>query len=209
MNFAYCLSQGVAAIVDDVFFHGDTIGVEHLPPHGPFLMAVNHCSHLDPPLLGCRVAHPMHFFGRKTLWKPGFASWWLDTVGSHPVDRDGADLGAMKRTLGALEGGEAVILFPEGTRSPNGQLQPAKPGVGMMACRTQVPVVPARIFGSFQAFGRDDRMPRPYPVSVVVGPPLPPAAYDDPAAGRLRYQVASERILAAIAALQEPCYPPI
>jgi 1-acyl-sn-glycerol-3-phosphate acyltransferase len=147
----------------------------------------------------------MCFFARKTLWKPGVASWWLDTVGTIPVDRDGgSDVSAIKRVLRALADNKALILFPEGTRTPDGRLQPAKPGVGLIACRTQVPVVPARIFGSFEAFGRGKKMKLGTPVSVVFGKPLPPAAYDDPKAGKERYQRASEAIMAAIAELREP-----
>ena len=147
----------------------------------------------------------MCFFARKTLWKPGIASWWLDEVGTIPVDRDGgSDVTAIKRVLRALADNKALILFPEGTRTPDGRLQPAKPGVGLIACRTQVPVVPVRIFGSFEAFGKSGRMNLGTPVSVVFGPPLPPAAYDDPKAGKERYQRASEAIMAAIAKLEKP-----
>ena len=117
---------------------------------------------------------------------------------------DGADVGALKKTIAALEGDAVVILFPEGTRSMDGHLQPAKSGVGMIACKTGVPVVPARIFGSFEAFGRNAKYPTPHPVSYVIGRPLRPADYDDPAAGKQRYQLASERIMASIAALELP-----
>ena len=86
----------------------------------------------------------------------------------------------------------------------DGHLQSAKSGVGMIACKTGVPVVPARIFGSFEAFGRNAKIPTPHPVSYVLGRPLRPADYDDPAAGKQRYQLASERIMASIAALELP-----
>lgn len=111
---------------------------------------------------------------------------------------------AIKRVLQALKQEKPVILFPEGTRSPDGGLQAPKPGVGLIACRTGVPVVPARIFGSFTAFGKEGRLRLGTPVSVVFGKPLQPAAYDHPADGKERYQRASERIMAAIAGLEEP-----
>ena len=114
----------------------------------------------------------------------------------------------MKRVLRALDTGRAMILFPEGTRSPDGRLQAPKPGVGFIVCKTQVPVVPARIFGSFEAFGKGARLPRlGTPLHVVFGPPIPPAAYDEAKAGKQRYQVASERIMAHIARLHPPAAP--
>jgi 1-acyl-sn-glycerol-3-phosphate acyltransferase len=206
MEPVYGFCHYVIRVMFDVLFRGDVAGTENFPKEGAFLIAGNHASHLDPPLIGAHVPRQMCFFARKTLWKAGFASWWLDTVGTIPVDRDGGqDVSALKRVLRALGEGKVTILFPEGTRSLDGRLQPAKAGVGFMACRMQVPVVPARIFGSFEAFGKGMKFPRfGTPVTVVFGRPLPPAVYDDPTAGKQRYQIASERIMAAIASLRAP-----
>jgi 1-acyl-sn-glycerol-3-phosphate acyltransferase len=147
----------------------------------------------------------MAAFARKTLWKKGLASWWLDAVGVIPVDRDGgSDVGAIRRVLNVLKQEKGIILFPEGTRTPTGNLQKAKAGVGLMACRTGVPVVPARVFGSFEAFGRNGPFRFGSPVSVVFGRPLLAAEYDDQSSGKERYQHASDRIMAAIAALELP-----
>jgi 1-acyl-sn-glycerol-3-phosphate acyltransferase len=193
----------------DVLFRGEVRGTEHLPKAGPFLIAGNHASHLDPPMIGVHVPRQMCFFARKTLWSGKVASWWLDGVGTIPVDRDGGqDVGALKRVLRALADGKVMILFPEGTRSPDGKLQTAKPGVGFIVCKTQVPVVPARIFGSFEAFGKGMSVPRfGTPLDVTFGPPITPAVYDDPKAGKERYQIASQRIMAEIAKLPRPSVP--
>ena len=205
MSLVYGLFHYLSVVIYDMCFRGEVAGVEHLPRQGAFLIASNHASHLDPPIVGAQVSRQMCFFARKTLWKPGIASWWLDTVGTIPVDRDGgSDVSAIKRVLRALANNKALILFPEGTRSTDGNLQSAKPGVGLIACRTQVPVVPARIFGSYDAFGRGQGMRLGTPVSVVFGKPLPPSAYDDPKSGKERYQRASEAIMAAIAKLELP-----
>lgn len=190
----------------DMFFRGEVTGLENLPKSGAFLIAANHASHLDPLLIGSNVPRQMCFFARKTLWSGGFMSWWLDAVGTIPVDRDGGqDVGALKRVLRALAEGKVMIIFPEGTRTLDGELQEPKPGVGFMVCKTQVPVVPARIFGSFEAFGKGAKVPKlGTPVTVVFGPPISPAAYDEPKAGKERYQIASSRIMAEIAKLQPP-----
>lgn len=204
MNILYWLCRDLLRFASDTAFRGEVSGLENVPRHGPYLLAANHCSHLDPPMLGCQIPHQVRFFARKSLWKPGIPKWWMDHIECIPVDRDGADVGALKKTIAALEAGAVVILFPEGTRSMDGQLQPAKAGVGMIACKARVPVVPARIFGSFEAFGRNAKLPTPHPISYAIGRPLEPADYDDPAAGKQRYQLASERIMSAIAALELP-----
>jgi 1-acyl-sn-glycerol-3-phosphate acyltransferase len=206
MSPVYGISHYLAASVYGVAFPGTVAGLENLPRSGGFLLAANHASHLDPFIVGSVMPRQVTFFARRTLWTPGFASWWLNAVGVIPVDRDGgSDVGAIKRVLQALKEEKVIIMFPEGTRSRDGQLQDAKPGVGLFACRTQVPVVPARIFGSFEALGKGGKLPRfGTEVSVVYGKPMAAADYDDPAAGKERYQVASNRIMAAIARLEPP-----
>lgn len=206
MQPVYGFFHYLARAIYTIGFRGRVLGQENLPRTGAFLIASNHASFIDPPVVGCMVPRQICFFARKTLWKPGIASWWLDTVGTIPVDRDGGqDVSALKRVLRALKEDKGLILFPEGTRSPDGQLQTPKAGVGFIVCRSQVPVVPVRIFGSFEAFGRGVKLPRfGTPISIVFGRPIPPERYDAPAAGKERYQIASDRIMAEIARLQLP-----
>lgn len=205
MEPIYGFFHFLSVTCSDIAFRGETIGAEHIPRHGGFLIAANHASHLDPFLVGAQVSRQVTFFARKTLWKPGFVSWWLNAVGVIPVDRDGgSDVTAIKRVLNALKQEKTIIMFPEGTRSPTGALQSPKPGVGLFACRGQVPVVPARIFGSFEAFGKSGSVRLGTAVTVVFGRPMTPQEYDDPKAGKERYQIASERIMARIAQLEAP-----
>jgi 1-acyl-sn-glycerol-3-phosphate acyltransferase len=194
----------------DILFRGEVAGTENIPLEGPFLIASNHASHLDPPLVGGQVARQMRYFARKTLWATRIGSWWLDRVETIPVDRDGGDVGAIRRVLQALAEDRAVVVFPEGTRTLDGALQKPKAGVGLLACKTGVPVVPCHIFGTFEAFGKGRSFPRfGTPVAIVFGRPIPVAVYDDPAAGKERYQLASQRIFDRIAALRKPEYPVI
>jgi len=206
MEPVYGFFHYIIAVAYGIAFRGEVAGQQHLPADGAFLVAGNHVSFLDPPLIGVHVPRQLAFFARKTLWKPGIAAWWLDAVGTIPVDRDGGqDVSALKRVLRTLKENKGLILFPEGTRSPDGTIQEPKSGVGFIVCKSQVPVVPARIFGTFEAFGRGMKFPRlGVPVTVVFGPPLHPADYDAPKAGKDRYQIVSERIMAAVSKLERP-----
>jgi len=207
MDPLYGLCHYMINCAHEALFRGEVAGLEHLPGDGAFLVAANHASHLDPPFIGAVMPHQMAFFARKSLWKPGLASWWMDGVGAIPVDRDGSDLAAIKRVLGTLAAGRPIALFPEGTRSPDGRLQPAKAGVGLIACKTGVPVVPCRIFDSHLALGRAGGFRPGTPIDIVFGRPLAPADYDRKSDDKERYQRASERIMTAIAALPRPVRP--
>lgn len=205
MEPVYGLFHYLTTVIHSMAFRGIVVGQENLPADGAFLIASNHASHLDPPVVGSLVPRQLCFFARKTLWKPGVASWWLDKVGTIPVDRDGGqDVSALKRVLRALKDNKGLILFPEGTRSPDGKLQTPKAGVGFIVCKSQVPVVPARIFGSYEAFGKGGSLRPGMPVSVVFGKPIQPSEYDAPGSGKDRYQIASNRIMAEIAKLALP-----
>ncbi len=205
MTTVYGLFHYLSIVVYDMFFRGEVVGQEYIPKTGAFLIAVNHASHLDAPTVGAQVPRQMSFFARKTLWKPGVAAWWLDAVGTIPVDLEGSqDIGGLKRVLRALADNKVLILFPEGTRTLDGKLQPPKPGIGLIICRSQVPVIPARIFGSYEAFGKGISFPRlGKGMSIVFGPPLTASEYDI-GTGKDRYLVASERVMERIAALELP-----
>jgi 1-acyl-sn-glycerol-3-phosphate acyltransferase len=205
MDPVYGLFHGLSRLAYQVFFRGEVAGLDNLPRTGGFIVAANHASHLDPPIVGLFLERQVSFFARNTLWKPGVAAWWLDAVGTIPVDRDGGtSLEAIKRVLRTLSRGRVVIVFPEGTRSPNGELQAPRPGVGLIACKAQVPVVPARIFGSFEAFGRGGRLRLGSPVSVSYGSPLAPQDFDHPADGKERYARTAGRIMDAITRIGPP-----
>ncbi|TAG33153.1 MAG: 1-acyl-sn-glycerol-3-phosphate acyltransferase [Verrucomicrobia bacterium] len=207
MDPLYGFCHYVIRCTQQALFRGEISGLQNLPRSGAFLIAANHASHLDPPFLGAVLPHQLAFFARKSLWKPGLGAWWMNGVGAIPVDRDGSDLAAIKRVLATLAAGRPLVLFPEGTRSPDGTLQPAKAGVGLIACKTGVPVVPCRIFQSHHALGRAGNFQPGTPIDIVYGPPLSAAHYDQKADGKERFQRASERIMSAISRLDAPGAP--
>lgn len=206
----YAVMHYLAGLVHAMWFRGEVAGTENFPAEGPFLIASNHASHLDPPLVGGQIAKQMRFFARKSLWDNKAIGWWLDQVETIAVERDSGDIGAIRRVLQALKEDRAVVLFPEGTRSPDGHLQKAKAGIGMMACKSGVPVVPCRVYDSFAAFRKGSVIPRlGTPVTIVFGAPMTARDYDDPSLGRARYETAAQRIMDRIASLPRPVYPVI
>ncbi len=211
MNALYEIGKLLAHCTFDGIYPGDVAGVENVPRRGPFILACNHSSFFDPPAVGRIVPREIAYFARKTLFKPGLIDRVLTRVNAIPVDRDGeSDIQAIKKVLHALKLGQGVLFFPEGTRSPDGSLQDPKQGLGMIACRAGVPVVPARVFGTYEAFGRDRKTPAAGgAISVAFAPALRTEAIDPGPGVRNRYEVASRRIMDAIAAIPPPYDPGI
>ncbi len=180
-------------------------GVEHFPQTGPFILAANHCSFYDPPLLAYPLSRPLHFFARRSLLRHKLLGRLILALNTIPVDRNAADIGALKKVFAVLKRGEGVLMFPEGTRAPDGRPGPPQSGIGMVACRGGAPVVPARTFGAYEAWGKQNRFPRPLrPISVVYGPPLAPGQFDPGSAAPDRYAEAARRIMDAILELRPP-----
>src|SRR5690606_8628925 len=104
---------------------------------------------------GYPLSRPIYYFARKDLLRFKVSNWLLPRLFTIPVDRDGpSDVAALKRVFSVLKEGAGLLVFPEGTRTLDGNLQPGKPGVGMLACKVKVPVVPARVYGTFESFGK-------------------------------------------------------
>jgi 1-acyl-sn-glycerol-3-phosphate acyltransferase len=184
-------------------------GLEHVPRSGPFLLASNHASFFDPPLLGSFIPRPICFTPRKTLWNFRPLGRALDHLKCIPVDRDeGIAIGVFKRVIAAIESGDGVLVFPEGTRTSDGQLQAPRRGVGMLAAKLQVPIVPARVFGTYEMFSRHQKLPAfSGRLGVTYGPALAPAAYDPGTRDPQRYDVIARRVMDAIAVLPPPWAP--
>ena len=147
-------------------------GIANIPLEGPVIIASNHISHLDPPLIGVGVKRPVTFIAKMELFKVPFIGWWLRQLGQISVTRGGGGKAALETAIEALKDGRVIIIFPEGTRSPTGRMQRGRSGVAVLALKTGAPVVPASIEGSFEAFGKGKFVPRPGRVKVVYGKPL-------------------------------------
>jgi 1-acyl-sn-glycerol-3-phosphate acyltransferase len=149
-------------------------GVENIPKEGAVLMVSNHQSHFDPPFVGSGCPRQMNFLARDTLFTHPIFGKLLRSVNAIPIDREGGGLAGIKETLRRLKRGEAVLVFPEGTRSPDGEIRPFLPGFTALAVRGNATIVPAAIEGAFDAWPRWRRFPSLGVVHIHYGHPIPP-----------------------------------
>jgi 1-acyl-sn-glycerol-3-phosphate acyltransferase len=203
MKPIYWIGHTGCSILAKALFRLRIIGRENLIEEGPAIIAANHQSYLDPPLIGVACRRELHYLARNTLFKNKLFGWILTEVNSIPVDRDRGDVGAFRAVIKLLKDGHRTVIFPEGTRTLTGQIQKARPGVGMIVAKTLVPVVPARVFGSFEAWPKNGKF-KPHPITVVIGNAMRFTKDDVASAEREVYQKISERILGEIAKIELP-----
>jgi 1-acyl-sn-glycerol-3-phosphate acyltransferase len=171
--------------------------------HGPVILAANHQSFADPPLVGSVSDRPVYFLARRSLLNGWFMGWILPKLNVIPVDSEtGRDRTALKALIRILRAGHGTVVFPEGQRTPDGTLQPAQPGLGLVIAKTLAPVVPMRIFGAYEAWPIHEKWPRPGRITVVVGEPIFFTQGDVEGGGRELYQRLSQRVMDAIAGLR-------
>ena len=203
MNPYYWFCYNLIRLVGRTFFRLRVLHRERVINHGPVILASNHESYLDPPLVGSVADRAIFFLARKSLLAGGFFGWLLPKLNVIPVDSEsGKDRTALKALIRILRAGEGTLVFPEGQRSPDGTLQPALPGVGLVIAKTLAPVVPIRIFGAYEAWPIGQKWPRFRPVTVVVGEPIHFTENDLQPATKDLYQRLSQRVMDAITALR-------
>lgn len=171
----YWLSRGFVYLCLLLKYRMRVTGREHVPASGGAVIAANHCSYLDPPVMaGCNNRRIVHFMARDTLFSNPIARWFFPRVAVIPLDRTRGDLGALKKAIATLKEGKVIGLFPEGTRSPDGQMHPAKGGIGFLIAKGEVPVVPLYISGTYEAFPKGAKKMRPSRVVARLGKPITP-----------------------------------
>jgi len=154
------------------YFRWRVCNAERVPLEGPVILACNHASYLDPPLVGAGLRRGINYLARENLFRWPVMGWVLRHWDVVPVDREGGGASGLKAILDRLLAGGAIILFPEGTRTRDGNLQPARSGIGLTVIKSAAPVVPVRVFGTYRAYGRRHRLPRPHRVAVKYGEPM-------------------------------------
>ena len=210
MNPSYFIGWSCFRFIYRLYFRWRVYNSERVPVRGPVILAANHMSYLDPPLVGSGLRRDINYLARESLFRYPVMGAVLRSWNSVPVDRDGGGAAGLKAILDRLLNGGGIILFPEGTRSPDGKLQPARSGIGLTVIKSSAPVVPVRVFGTYEAYGRHIRIPRPHRIAVKYGRPMDFSGFRAEAKNcsraRLKeiYQEVADAIMEAIAKL-EPC----
>lgn len=163
-----------ASLAGTICFRVRWTGAEHLPATGGALICANHQSYFDPVLVGLTSPRRMNYLARDTLFLNPILAPLIRFLDAIPIDREGGGLAGIKETLRRLKAGEQVLIFPEGTRSRDGEVSPLKAGFCAVARRSKVMLVPVGVDGAYQAWPRTARLPRPGRMAVVIGEPLSP-----------------------------------
>ena len=202
MNLWYWSGYYLATALAKVFFRFRVIHPERRVLTGPVILAMNHESYLDPPLAGIASGREVYFLARKTLLDVPVLGWLLPRMNVVPVDQEGTDRSALKALIRILKAGEGTVVFPEGARTLDGNLQPALPGLGFVIAKTLVPVVPARIFGAHEALPRGGGRLRLRPITIVFGEPMHFTPADIEPRSKELYQRLSDQVMQAISSLR-------
>jgi len=202
MTIVYNIFYNLAKLLARMIFSMRVIHPERVVESGPLLIAVNHSSFFDPPLAGICSRRGVYYLARKTLLKWPFFGPLFPAMNVIPVERDGNDMSALREVIKKVKEGNAVLLFPEGTRSLDGDLQPARAGIGLVIAKTGAPVLPMRIFGAYEAFPKNANRFQLSQITVVIGEPIHFTAEEISNTSRETYQLLSNRVMEAIGALR-------
>jgi 1-acyl-sn-glycerol-3-phosphate acyltransferase len=201
MNSYYWIGYHLSRVIGRLFFRLRIIHQERMIQAGPAILAMNHQSYLDPPFAGTACNRAIYFLARRTLMDVPVLGWLLPKLNVIPVNQEGIDRSALKALIRVLKSGNAALVFPEGARTLDGDLQPAQPGLGLVIAKTLAPVVPMRIFGAHEALPRGGGSLRFVAITIVVGEPIFFTAADLGSRGKDLYGRLSQRVMDAIAAL--------
>ena len=202
MNFYYWLGYHFSRLAGRLFFRFRVVHRERMIQKGGVILAMNHQSYLDPPFAGTTCDRAIYFLARRTLLDAPLLGWLLPKLNVIPVNQEGVDRGAIKALIRILKAGNGVLVFPEGSRTLDGKLQAAEPGLGLVIAKTLAPVVPMRIFGAHEALPRGGGSMRFRPITIVIGEPIFFSTDDLCPSGKKLYGRLSQRVMDAISSLR-------
>ncbi|MEK6732622.1 MAG: lysophospholipid acyltransferase family protein [Candidatus Omnitrophota bacterium] len=197
----YFISRNILKLLFTIFFRLRITGSENCPKSGPLIIASNHASFFDPLIAGFAVPRPLNFMARDSLFRNKIFGKILMAVNAFPLRREGADLGAMRLAIDKLCQGNAVLIFPEGTRSKDGSLGEPRAGIGFLAAASGAQILPCYIKGSMAVLPRGAIFPRFKKISVRMGKPL---KFDKMDSCKEYYAKIASQTMAAIGELK-PC----
>lgn len=204
-DWFYQPGSGFLGWLARILFGARVEGVEHLPREGAFIVVSNHCSNLDPPILGWATGHQIgrvvHFMAKVEMRSWPIIGWLASQSGTYFIRRGEGDRAAQRFSTEALAEGRPIAIFVEGTRSRDGRLKAAKPGAALIAMRSGAPVVPVGIAGSHRIFPGRSRWPRPTRITVRIGAPFVLPRAEGRRIDREALAAGTDRIMAEIAAL--------
>ncbi len=168
-SWYYRFSQLVVGVIFRIYFRHRTTGTDNLPEKEGAVIATNHVSVLDPPMIGVDLPRPIHSMAKQSLHDIPLFGSLIRAFHSFPVRRGGFNRRAMRKAVDLLRGGNLLVMFPEGTRSRDGQLQRFRPGVGKIVLEAECGVLPGYLKGTFKAWPPGCWLPRPRKTSFHLG----------------------------------------
>jgi 1-acyl-sn-glycerol-3-phosphate acyltransferase len=173
-RFGYYWLRILSRLTAVTFFLMRCRGRERIPAHGGTLVCSNHQSFFDPVLVGLGFNRQLNYLARETLFRFAPFRWLIEFLDAIPIDREGLGLAGLKETLRRLKRGEMVLIFPEGTRTRDGDVQDFKPGFVALARRSKAWLLPVGLDGAYAAWPRNAAFPRLSRIHVCIGEPIAP-----------------------------------
>lgn len=172
----YLFKWSIVAPVFRLYFRGRVYGREHVPKTGAVVIASNHASYFDPPLLSCCMRRPVAFMAKEELFEVPLLKQGIRLYGAYPVKRGSGDRGAIRAAMQVLEEGWAAGLFLQGTRTRDARIGNPKIGAALIAAKAKVPILPVSLWGTQDILQKGFPFPKPVSITVRIGELIPPPA---------------------------------
>lgn len=162
----------IARALFSVGFDTQVYGRHNVPDEGGAILAANHQSYIDPPLVAAYLTRPVNFLAKSELFTNRYFGWFIRNLHAFPIRQGKGDRGAIMETVKRLEEGALLNIYPEGSRCEDGEIAELQPGIALVIRKAKVPVIPVVVEGSFDAWPRRRKLFRPHPMRVLYGPPM-------------------------------------
>ena len=196
----YTVAKLISYIFCKIYFRLEVNGADNIPKKGGVLVASNHSSFLDPVIVGVGISRQTYYLTKQSLFEIPIFRLLIKALHTIPVRRELVSVSTFKELIKSLNAKKVIILFPEGTRSLDGKLGQGKVGVGMIALKADVPIIPAYIDGAIKAFPKNGKWIHPKKIRVIFGKPIMPNGKD---LNKKNYREISTQVMQSISSLKE------